>query len=132
MLSSTSAICVQGLKFSRDGSEFYGGGGLNFELKFGDLREFRHFEPIFINSKFEILPFGMSEKVLIFESDEMAFEAQINFLQSYTRDEILIIRDQFELLALQSKEYKYALILGKSSDFGEILHVRNDEFNLFE
>ena len=104
----------------------------NFELKFGDLREFRHFEPIFINSKFEILPFGMSEKVLIFESDEMAFEAQIDFLQSYTRDEILIIRDQFELLALQSKEYKYALILGKSSDFGEILHVRNDEFNLFE
>ena len=104
----------------------------NFELKFGDLREFHHFEPIFINSKFEILPFGMSEKVLIFESDEMAFEAQINFLQSYTRDEILIIRDQFELLALQSKEYKYALILGKSSDFGEILHVRNDEFNLFE
>ena len=104
----------------------------NFELKFGDLREFRHFEPIFINSKFEILPFGMSEKVLIFESDEMAFEAQIDFLQSYTRDEILIIRDRFELLALQSKEYKYALILGKSSDFGEILHVRNDEFNLFE
>ena len=32
MSEITSAICVQGLKFSRDGSEFYGGGGLNFEL----------------------------------------------------------------------------------------------------
>ena len=37
MSEITSAICVQGLKFSRDGSEFYGGGGLNFELKFGEI-----------------------------------------------------------------------------------------------
>jgi len=33
MSEITSAICVQGLKFSRDGSEFYGGGGLNFAVK---------------------------------------------------------------------------------------------------
>ncbi|MGP1506167.1 MAG: ATP-binding cassette domain-containing protein [Campylobacter sp.] len=37
MSEITSAICVQGLKFSRDGSEFYGGGRLNFELKFGEI-----------------------------------------------------------------------------------------------
>ncbi|MEA1916623.1 MAG: hypothetical protein U9N42_03725 [Campylobacterota bacterium] len=96
-----------------------------------------HFTPIFCDKDLNIVDFGMSQKVLIFENDMELIETQIDFLKSMASwakmlyfiplsfksrlSDTLHVEyyaDDMELLTLmETKSYHYGLVAGKRGSF---------------
>lgn len=56
---------------------------LNIEYKLRKFTPIDHFEPVFVNKKFEIKSFGSSDKVVIFEPNSELLDAEVLFLERY-------------------------------------------------
>jgi ferrochelatase len=96
--------------------------------KYGNLKPLGHFTPIFIDKHLSPHPFGATRKALIIESDPKLFESEAQYLLSrYKKEDIYIcapkssslhVKIDFiyekneELLGLEPKDFRYALILG--------------------
>ncbi len=103
---------------------------LKIEYKLRKFTPIEHFEPIFINKKFEIKSFGTSDKVLIFEPNSQLIDAQISFLQRHASwaNTIFILpkhieiensqknfsyKNEKEIIAiLRENRFNFALIVG--------------------
>lgn len=103
---------------------------LNIEYKLRKFTHIEHFEPVFVNKKFEIKSFGTSERVLIFEPQSELVDAQISFLRLHApwantlfllpkkaqREEaanIVPYNDAKEIVTLlEKRHFHFALIVG--------------------
>ncbi|MDK9693116.1 MAG: hypothetical protein OEL19_02565 [Sulfurimonas sp.] len=56
---------------------------LNIEYKLRKFTPIDHFEPVFVNKKFEIKSFGSSDKVVIFETNSELLDVEVLFLERY-------------------------------------------------
>lgn len=109
------------------------------EFKISNLKDFRHFEPIFINNLFEIAPFGTTERVVIIESDKYFFEFEQNFLKkldiksvSFKKDDI---KSDFKINSIDEikniKNFHYLLFYSSYKDVFDFLKTNKNNFLLF-
>lgn len=103
---------------------------LKIEYKLKKFTTIEHFEPIFINKKFEIKNFGTSDKVLIFEPKGELLDAQISFLERHaswantifilpnhiktkSSEKFFNYKNEKEIIAiLRENRFNFALIVG--------------------
>ncbi|MDD2652602.1 MAG: hypothetical protein PHX44_06095 [Sulfurimonas sp.] len=103
---------------------------LNIEYKLRKFTPIDHFEPVFINKKFEIKNFGTSDKVLIFEPNSELVDEQILFLEYHaswantifilpkhikveSRENFFNYKNEKEIVAiLRENRFNFALVVG--------------------
>lgn len=103
---------------------------LNIEYKLRKFTHIEHFEPVFVNKKFEIKNFGTSDKVLIFEPKSELLDAQILFLEKYAlwantifilpahiaiekSEKIFSYKNEIDIITiLRENRFNFALIAG--------------------
>ena len=102
---------------------FFEKNNLRYTLEF----EIERFKPIFINSKFEILEYGKSEKVLItnIKNDEF-FIDELNYLFKYTKHGKTIIVDKNHQDYLKEK-FNFAVLVDFEFEF-----KKEEEKGLFD
>lgn len=115
---------------------------INFKL--GDMKNLGHFEPIFINNAFKIMPFGASLMAFIVESDDELFDIEASFLKKNFNQDIEICTpksmpskyttfyfdDLSEIKNLKS--FHYALIKCQRTELEAILNTQINQKNLFD
>ncbi len=79
-----------------------------------------HFEPVFINSRFIQMPFGSTQKVLIFEKDKNLLEKEILFLQKEAKwaNKKVFVPDNLNLRISNTDIHKF-------KDFKNIKLIKN-------
>lgn len=139
---STSVVCdeiyFQGLNFPQVFVGYLCGllkflTANNIKFKLGDLRNLGHFEPIFVNKFFNIVPFGNSSMVFITESNDELFDMETAFLkrkfknlqicttkQNKTADTTFIFDDLTELKNLEN--FHYALVKCTKTELENMLN----------
>lgn len=115
------------------------------EYKFSDLRNLGHFEPIFVDKFFKILPFGASEQVFIFENDREIFKKSAEFLRNEFSQNIVIAvpwNENFDNLQIDFRfsnlsnlrnlsNFHYVLIFGIKDEIYKILDEKDSQKLLF-
>ena len=113
-------------------------------LKLGDTRNLGHFEPIFINKNFRVVPFGASSQAFIAESDDELFDMEAAFLaRNFIGGIEICVPDDFagsaaatmrfkELAELKNlSNFHYALVKCQKEDLEAILNLSSPEPDLF-
>ena len=100
----------------------------SFGWKYTNLKPLGHFTPLFVDKHLSLHPFGSTRKALIIEPDLKLFKEELKYLKSrYKKSDIFvcmpkkqasqieadfIYEKEDEILKLDSKNFRYALILG--------------------
>lgn len=100
---------------------------INFRLR--KFLPIDHFEAVFTNKKLEIKEFGVSDKVLIFESNADLIASEITFLQNHASWANLIYILPYRLMDRYS-EYKNVFGYKNQKNIMEILKNSNFHFAL--
>lgn len=115
----------------------------NIEIKFRDLRNLGHFEPIFVDKFYNIKGFGESYRAFIVENDEELFIREAKFLNNKFKNGIITMSPKNSNLKTDIKfdsleeikvvyDFHYALVLGDKSEILNILTQTKKEISLFE
>lgn len=116
------------------------------EYKIENFNNFDHFYPQFVDNGLHVKDFGSTRKALIFESDCELFQEEIDFLERKIDFNDLVIflptdkADSFtckaqkidynhaiEIDKLKNREFRYALIYGKISNFQEYMKEKSSQ-----
>lgn len=115
-----------------------------FSFKLGDTRNLGHFEPVFINKNFRIVPFGASSQAFIAESDDELFDMEAAFLErNFSGGIEICVPEDFAGSAAATMRFKdlaelknlsnfhYALVKCQKEELEAMLNLSSPEPDLF-
>ncbi|PSM51808.1 hypothetical protein CBLAS_1239 [Campylobacter blaseri] len=114
----------------------------SIDIKFKDLRNLEHFEPIFVDRFYNVKNYGESYRAFIIENDEYLFLKEGEFLKSKFKEGIItfapkykniksdITYDKLDELKIDFN-FRYALVFGNKQEILDMLCVKEKEKTLF-